>query len=367
MAPMKRRRLGQVEAQDVPAVGVDADERGRLADAAGRAQPELLDDGVVDQVAHDGRHRRPGQPGELGQVGPRHRAVAVQGAEQQAAVGPSGVFRGRHGFVCLVDKQTPVKRSGSDSRLFSEAVVLTVTEQFGKTAKLGACTGPRRSTSPSCPSCTTSSRPAARPTSSASRRTGSSGPSCRCCSTATGDRSGRSSATSPGPTTTGATSSPGVESMAIFAGPDAYVSPSWYATKQETGKVVPTWNYVAVHAYGELVVHDDPVWLEDLVRRLTDHHEASRDEPWSVDDAPADFVAGPAAGHRRHRAADHPARGQGQAEPEPPRRRRGRRRRRPVRRLPHRPGRRRADGPGWNDEGSMAAHAHRDPGRTLDP
>ena len=83
---------------------------------------------------------------------------------------------------------------------------------------------------------------------------------------------------------------PGVESMAIFAGPDAYISPSWYATKRETAKVVPTWNYVAVHAYGELVVHDDPVWLEDLVRRLTDRHEASRDEPWSVDDAPADFV-----------------------------------------------------------------------------
>ena len=78
--------------------------------------------------------------------------------------------------------------------------------------------------------------------------------------------------------------------MAIFAGPDAYISPSWYATKRETGKVVPTWNYVAVHAYGELVVHDDPVWSADLVRRLTDHHEAARDEPWSVDDAPADFV-----------------------------------------------------------------------------
>ena len=67
---------------------------------------------------------------------------------------------------------------------------------------------------------------------------------------------------------------PGVDSMAIFAGPDAYVSPSWYATKQETGKVVPTWNYVAVHAHGELVVHDDPAWLETLVRRLTDVQEA---------------------------------------------------------------------------------------------
>ena len=65
---------------------------------------------------------------------------------------------------------------------------------------------------------------------------------------------------------------------------------AFLATKRETAKVVPTWNYVAVHAYGELVVHDDARWLEDLVRRLTDHHAASRHEPWSVDDAPADFV-----------------------------------------------------------------------------
>jgi transcriptional regulator len=80
------------------------------------------------------------------------------------------------------------------------------------------------------------------------------------------------------------------ESMAIFAGPDAYISPSWYATKRETGKVVPTWNYEVIHAYGTLVVHDDPVWLEQLVRRLTEHHEAGRPGPWSVDDAPADFI-----------------------------------------------------------------------------
>jgi transcriptional regulator len=84
----------------------------------------------------------------------------------------------------------------------------------------------------------------------------------------------------------------GTESMAIFAGPDAYVSPSWYATKQETGKVVPTWNYEVIHAHGPLVVHDDPLWLEHLVRRLTAHHEAGRPEPWSVDDAPADFISG---------------------------------------------------------------------------
>ena len=80
-------------------------------------------------------------------------------------------------------------------------------------------------------------------------------------------------------------------SLAIFAGPDAYVSPNWYATKAETGKVVPTWNYEVVHAAGELVVHDDAAWVGDLVRRLTERHEAGQERPWSVDDAPADFVA----------------------------------------------------------------------------
>ena len=83
-----------------------------------------------------------------------------------------------------------------------------------------------------------------------------------------------------------------VETMAIFAGPDAYISPNWYATKAETGKVVPTWNYEVIHVYGHLVAHDDPVWLERLVRRLTERHEARLAAPWSVDDAPADFIAG---------------------------------------------------------------------------
>lgn len=82
------------------------------------------------------------------------------------------------------------------------------------------------------------------------------------------------------------------EALVIFRGVDAYVSPSWYASKQEHGRVVPTWNYVTVHVYGRLVVHDDPVWVESLVRRLTDRHEAGRTHPWSVDDAPARFVAG---------------------------------------------------------------------------
>ncbi len=82
----------------------------------------------------------------------------------------------------------------------------------------------------------------------------------------------------------------GVAALAIFHGPHAYVSPSWYATKQETGKVVPTWNYVAVHAYGRLKVFDDPDRLYEVVGRLTEVHEADRAEPWSVTDAPAGFI-----------------------------------------------------------------------------
>ncbi|HEV7897131.1 MAG TPA: FMN-binding negative transcriptional regulator [Planosporangium sp.] len=82
------------------------------------------------------------------------------------------------------------------------------------------------------------------------------------------------------------------EALVIVRGPDAYVSPSWYATKSEHGRVVPTWNYVTAHVYGRLVIHDDPGWLDSLVRRLTDRHEAASARPWSVDDAPPTFVAG---------------------------------------------------------------------------
>jgi transcriptional regulator len=82
------------------------------------------------------------------------------------------------------------------------------------------------------------------------------------------------------------------DSLAIVAGPDAYISPSAYAAKAEHGRVVPTWNYVTAHVYGQLVVHDDPAWLENVVRRLTTKHEAAFEERWSVDDAPAAFVAG---------------------------------------------------------------------------
>ena len=82
------------------------------------------------------------------------------------------------------------------------------------------------------------------------------------------------------------------EALVILRGPDAYITPQWYASKREHGRVVPTWNYVTAHVYGDLVVHDDVVWLEDLVRRLTAKHEAGRPEPWAVDDAPPAFVAG---------------------------------------------------------------------------
>jgi transcriptional regulator len=78
--------------------------------------------------------------------------------------------------------------------------------------------------------------------------------------------------------------------MAIFMGPDAYVTPSWYAAKQETGKVVPTWNYIAVHAYGPVEFFDDADRLLDIVTRLTELHERPRTEPWAVTDAPADFI-----------------------------------------------------------------------------
>jgi transcriptional regulator len=82
------------------------------------------------------------------------------------------------------------------------------------------------------------------------------------------------------------------ESLVIVRGPDAYITPSWYAAKREHGRVVPTWNYITAHVYGRLLIHDDVEWLEALVRRLTARHEAARTEPWSIDDAPPDYFAG---------------------------------------------------------------------------
>lgn len=81
-----------------------------------------------------------------------------------------------------------------------------------------------------------------------------------------------------------------IEVLAIFHGPDVYVTPSWYPTKAETGKVVPTWNYAVAHAYGTLRVVDDPTWLRGHLVELTAHNEASFSEPWQLDDAPPDFI-----------------------------------------------------------------------------
>jgi transcriptional regulator len=81
-----------------------------------------------------------------------------------------------------------------------------------------------------------------------------------------------------------------IDVLALFHGPDAYITPSWYATKAETGKVVPTWNYAVAHAYGTLRAIDDAAWLRELLTALTDRNEAALPEPWSVSDAPSDYI-----------------------------------------------------------------------------
>ena len=80
------------------------------------------------------------------------------------------------------------------------------------------------------------------------------------------------------------------EALVIFTGPDAYITPEWYRTKQETGRVVPTWNYIAVHAYATLRLRDDPSFLRPHLERLTRQHESGRPTPWHVSDAPADYI-----------------------------------------------------------------------------
>ncbi|WP_296740726.1 FMN-binding negative transcriptional regulator [Mesorhizobium sp.] len=80
------------------------------------------------------------------------------------------------------------------------------------------------------------------------------------------------------------------DGLAMFMGPDAYVTPSWYETKRESGKVVPTWNYVAVHAYGPVEFFEDADRLLEVVTRLTNRHEGERALPWAVSDAPPDFI-----------------------------------------------------------------------------
>ena len=86
-------------------------------------------------------------------------------------------------------------------------------------------------------------------------------------------------------------SRPGVDALVIFSGPNAYISPSWYPSKAAHGQVVPTWNYVAVHAYGPIRFRDDHDFLQRHLRALTAEHEATRERPWAVTDAPADFIA----------------------------------------------------------------------------
>jgi transcriptional regulator len=84
----------------------------------------------------------------------------------------------------------------------------------------------------------------------------------------------------------------GQRGLVIVRGPDSYISPTWYASKAEHGRVVPTWNYVTAHVHGPVTVHDDVDWVESLVRRLTDAHEAGHPAPWGVDDAPEKFYRG---------------------------------------------------------------------------
>lgn len=85
--------------------------------------------------------------------------------------------------------------------------------------------------------------------------------------------------------------SPSIEALAIFSGPQHYITPSWYPEKQLSAKVVPTWNYVVVHAYGHLKVIEDSQWLMDHLESLVKIHEAGSPVPWEIGDAPADYIA----------------------------------------------------------------------------
>lgn len=84
---------------------------------------------------------------------------------------------------------------------------------------------------------------------------------------------------------------PAAPSLAVFQAGDGYVTPAWYAEKQASGKVVPTWNYVTIHAHGRLEAVEEPTALLNIVSRLTDRHEQGRADPWKVSDAPADYMS----------------------------------------------------------------------------
>ncbi|HSY34253.1 MAG TPA: FMN-binding negative transcriptional regulator [Acidobacteriaceae bacterium] len=88
------------------------------------------------------------------------------------------------------------------------------------------------------------------------------------------------------------TSNPATEALLLFSGPDTYVTPNWYPAKQETHRVVPTWNYAAIHAYGAISFFDDPTRLREIVTRLTNLHESTFPTPWKVTDAPANYIDG---------------------------------------------------------------------------
>ena len=81
-----------------------------------------------------------------------------------------------------------------------------------------------------------------------------------------------------------------LDTLVVFQGPQAYISPNWYPTKAENGKAVPTWNYITVQARGRLVVRDDTTWLRELVSRLTQRHEATQSRPWTLGDAPQAYI-----------------------------------------------------------------------------
>lgn len=82
----------------------------------------------------------------------------------------------------------------------------------------------------------------------------------------------------------------GAEALAVFSGPDAYISPGWYPAKAEHGKVVPTWNYIAVHARGPVELIEEPEHLLQIVSRLSDQHENGRERPWAVSDTPREYL-----------------------------------------------------------------------------
>jgi len=86
------------------------------------------------------------------------------------------------------------------------------------------------------------------------------------------------------------------ECLVVFQGPQSYITPNWYATKHETGKVVPTWNYATVHVWGAPRVMDDIAWIRRQIEDLTNSQEQRRPQPWSVGDAPEEYVAGQAKG-----------------------------------------------------------------------